>query len=47
MLLLDERLGALDAKLRRTLQVQLNAEQKQVEITCPYVTHDQEEATTL
>jgi len=47
VLLLDEPLGALDAKLRRTLQVELNALQKQVGITFLYVTHDQEEALTM
>ena len=41
------RLGALDAKLRRTLQVELGALQKQVGITFLYVTHDQEEALTM
>ncbi len=47
VLLLDEPLGALDAKLRRTLQVELAALQKQVGITFLYVTHDQEEALTM
>jgi len=47
VLLLDEPLGALDAKLRRTLQVELGALQKQVGITFMYVTHDQEEALTM
>jgi spermidine/putrescine transport system ATP-binding protein len=47
VLLLDEPLGALDAKLRRTLQVELGALQKQVGITFIYVTHDQEEALTM
>jgi len=47
VLLLDEPLGALDAKLRRTLQVELNGLQKQVGITFLYVTHDQEEALTM
>jgi spermidine/putrescine transport system ATP-binding protein len=47
VLLLDEPLGALDAKLRRMLQVELNALQKQVGITFLYVTHDQEEALTM
>ena len=47
VLLLDEPLGALDAKLRRTLQVELVALQKQVGITFLYVTHDQEEALTM
>jgi spermidine/putrescine transport system ATP-binding protein len=47
VLLLDEPLGALDAKLRRTLQVELGGLQKQVGITFLYVTHDQEEALTM
>jgi spermidine/putrescine transport system ATP-binding protein len=47
VLLLDEPLGALDAKLRRTLQVELGVLQKQVGITFMYVTHDQEEALTM
>jgi spermidine/putrescine transport system ATP-binding protein len=47
VLLLDEPLGALDAKLRRTLQVELAALQKEVGITFLYVTHDQEEALTM
>ena len=47
VLLLDEPLGALDAKLRRTLQVELKALQESVGITFLYVTHDQEEALTM
>jgi spermidine/putrescine transport system ATP-binding protein len=47
VLLLDEPLGALDAKLRKTLQVELKALQEQVGITFVYVTHDQEEALTM
>ena len=47
VLLLDEPLGALDAKLRRNLQVELGSLQKQVGITFLYVTHDQEEALTM
>ena len=47
VLLLDEPLGALDAKLRRTLQVELGALQEHVGITFLYVTHDQEEALTM
>jgi spermidine/putrescine transport system ATP-binding protein len=47
VLLLDEPLGALDAKLRRTLQVELAALQREVGITFLYVTHDQEEALTM
>ena len=44
VLLLDEPLGALDAKLRRSLKVELKALQERVGITFLYVTHDQEEA---
>ncbi|MCZ3388965.1 MAG: ABC transporter ATP-binding protein [Actinomycetia bacterium] len=47
VLLLDEPLGALDAKLRRQLQVELKQLQEQVGITFLYVTHDQEEALTM
>jgi spermidine/putrescine transport system ATP-binding protein len=47
VLLLDEPLGALDAKLRKQLQVELKALQQQVGITFVYVTHDQEEALTM
>jgi ABC-type sulfate/molybdate transport systems ATPase subunit len=46
-LLLDEPLGALDAKLRRELQVELKTLQEQVGITFIYVTHDQNEALTM
>ncbi len=47
VLLLDEPLGALDAKLRKALQIELKALQQQVGITFIYVTHDQEEALTM
>ncbi len=47
VLLLDEPLGALDAKLRRQLQVELRQLQKRVGTTFVYVTHDQEEALTM
>jgi spermidine/putrescine transport system ATP-binding protein len=47
VLLLDEPLGTLDAKLRKTLQVELKALQETVGITFVYVTHDQEEALTM
>jgi spermidine/putrescine transport system ATP-binding protein len=47
VLLLDEPLGALDAKLRKALQIELKALQQQVGITFVYVTHDQEEALTM
>jgi spermidine/putrescine transport system ATP-binding protein len=47
VLLLDEPLGALDAKLRKTLQVELKALQSELGITFVFVTHDQEEALTM
>ena len=47
VLLLDEPLGALDAKLRKRLQIELKALQQEVGITFVYVTHDQEEALTM
>ena len=47
VLLLDEPLGALDAKLRKELQQDLKALQVEVGITFVYVTHDQEEALTM
>jgi spermidine/putrescine transport system ATP-binding protein len=47
LLLLDEPLGALDAKLRRMLQEELRTLHREVGITFVYVTHDQEEALTM
>jgi spermidine/putrescine transport system ATP-binding protein len=47
VLLLDEPLGALDAKLRKALQIELKTLQEEVGITFIYVTHDQEEALTM
>ena len=47
VVLLDEPLGALDAKIRRSLQVELKALQEEVGLTFIYVTHDQEEALTM
>src|SRR5690606_722232 len=47
VLLLDEPLGALDLKLRKTMQFELKTLQQQVGITFVYVTHDQEEALTM
>jgi len=47
VLLLDEPLGALDAKLRKSLQLELANLQREVGITFVYVTHDQEEALTM
>lgn len=47
VLLLDEPLGALDAKLREQMQVELKELQRQVGITFVFVTHDQHEALTM
>jgi spermidine/putrescine transport system ATP-binding protein len=47
VLLLDEPLGALDARLRKDLQVELKALQQELGVTFVYVTHDQEEALTM
>jgi spermidine/putrescine transport system ATP-binding protein len=47
VLLLDEPLGALDAKLRKALQIELKGLQENLGITFIYVTHDQEEALTM
>jgi putative spermidine/putrescine transport system ATP-binding protein len=47
VLLLDEPLGALDLKLRQTMQLELKTLQREVGITFIYVTHDQEEALTM
>jgi spermidine/putrescine transport system ATP-binding protein len=47
VLLLDEPLGALDAKLRKNLQVELKALQADLGVTFVFVTHDQEEALTM
>ncbi|ONI46643.1 spermidine/putrescine ABC transporter ATP-binding protein [Epulopiscium sp. SCG-B10WGA-EpuloA2] len=47
VLLLDEPLGALDLKLRKSMQIELKKIQKQLGITFIFVTHDQEEALTM
>ena len=47
VLLLDEPLGALDARLRKDLQVELKTLQQTLGITFVFVTHDQEEALTM
>jgi len=47
VLLLDEPLGSLDAKLRKALQLELKSIQEEIGITFVYVTHDQEEALTM
>jgi spermidine/putrescine transport system ATP-binding protein len=47
VLLLDEPLGALDAKIRKQLRLELKLLQEQVGITFVFVTHDQEEALSM
>jgi spermidine/putrescine transport system ATP-binding protein len=47
VLLLDEPLGALDARLRKELQVELKALHADIGVTFVFVTHDQEEALTM
>jgi ABC-type Fe3+/spermidine/putrescine transport system ATPase subunit len=47
VLLLDEPLSNLDAKLRAEMRVELRALMKRLKITAIYVTHDQEEALVL
>lgn len=47
VLLLDEPLGALDAKLRKEMQTELKKIQQEVGITFIFVTHDQEEALSM
>lgn len=47
VLLLDEPMGALDAKLRDEMQIELRALQHRVGVTTIMVTHDQAEAMTL
>ena len=47
VLLLDEPLAALDRKLRREMQIELQNLQRDVGITFVLVTHDQEEALSM
>jgi spermidine/putrescine transport system ATP-binding protein len=47
VLLLDEPLGALDARLRLDLQVELKRIQEELGVTFIYVTHDQDEALNM
>lgn len=47
VLLLDEPLSALDARIRLTLRMEIRRIQRSLNITTLYVTHDQEEALTL
>lgn len=47
VLLLDEPLSALDARIRKHLRSQIRAIQQELQLTTIFVTHDQEEALTL
>jgi spermidine/putrescine transport system ATP-binding protein len=47
VLLLDEPLGALDYRLRKTMQIELKQLQRKLGITFIFVTHDQEEALSM
>lgn len=47
ILLLDEPLSALDAKIRRTLRTEIRKIQQRLNMTTVFVTHDQEEALTI
>jgi spermidine/putrescine transport system ATP-binding protein len=47
VLLLDEPLGALDARLRHSLRAELTGLQREIGITFVFVTHDQEEALEM
>ena len=47
LLLLDEPLSNLDAKLRESMRFEISAIQKELGITVIYVTHDQSEAMTM
>ncbi len=47
VLLLDEPLSALDAKLRKEMRQQLKILQRRVEIAFLFITHDQEEALSM
>src|SRR2546423_9491737 len=47
LLLLDEPLSALDANLRRQMQIELKSLQREVGISFIFVTHDQEEAMVM
>ena len=47
VLLLDEPLSAIDAKLRKNLQIEIRRIQKELNITTIFVTHDQDEAMIM
>lgn len=47
VLLLDEPLSAIDAKLRKSLQIEIRRIQKELNMTTVFVTHDQDEAMVM
>ena len=47
LLLLDEPFGALDRKLRETMQLEVRRLQRRLGLTTIFITHDQEEALVL
>lgn len=47
VLLLDEPLSAIDAKLRKSLQIKIKEIHKELNMTSIFVTHDQDEAMTM
>lgn len=47
LILMDEPLSNLDAKLRLHMRVEIRRIQQELELTCLYVTHDQKEALTM
>lgn len=47
IVLMDEPLGALDRKLRETLQIEIRRIHQELKVTIVYVTHDQNEALTM
>ena len=47
ILLLDEPLSALDARIRRNLRDEIRSIQREMQLTTIFVTHDQEEAMTM
>lgn len=47
VLLLDEPLSAIDAKLRKSLQTSIRQIHKELGLTCIFVTHDQDEAMVM
>ena len=47
VLLLDEPFSAIDAKLRKSLQIRIKEIHRELNMTCVFVTHDQEEAMIM